>query len=80
MGLDARKFVFGVCKQQRCRSACPSASLISTFAIWLLESIISIFTISKISIFYLVSVAEQTGLNLTLSETPKIGFVASRSI
>ena len=29
---------------------------------------------------YLVSVAEETGLNLPLSETPKTGFLASRAI
>ena len=41
-------------------------SLISTFVIGLLESIISILATSKISIFYLVSVAKQACLNLTL--------------
>ena len=35
---------------------------------------------SKISIFYLVSVAEETGLSLAFSETQKIGFVASRPV
>ena len=44
-------------------------SLISTFVIPLLESIISRLGRSDISIFQLVSVAEQAGLNLTLSET-----------
>ena len=34
-----------------------------------LENIISILAMSKISIFLLVSVAEQAGLNITLSET-----------
>ena len=58
--------------------ACASCSLISTFVIRLLESIISRLATSKISIFLLVSVAEQAGFNLTLSETPKTGFVASR--
>ena len=38
-----------------------------------------ILATSKISIFYLVSVAEQAGLNLTLWEAPKTGFVMSRS-
>ena len=36
-----------------------------------LESIISRLATYKISIFKLVSVAEQTDLSLTLSETPK---------
>ena len=39
-------------------------SLISAFIICILESISSRLAISKISIFYLVSVAEQAGLNL----------------
>ena len=53
-------------------------SLISTFVIRLLESIISKLATSEISIFQLVSVAEETGLSLTFPETPKTGFVASR--
>ena len=51
--------------------------LISAFAIRLLERIISRLTTIEISIFYLVSVAEEIGLNLSLSETPKTGFLAS---
>ena len=51
-------------------------SLISALFIRFLESIISRLATSKISIFLLVSVAEQAGLNLTLLETPKTGFVA----
>ena len=43
-----------------------------------LESIISRLATSEISIFLLVSVTEETGLSLALSETPKTGFVASR--
>ena len=35
---------------------------------------------SKISIFKLVSVAEETGLGFALSETLKTGFVTSRPI
>ena len=58
----------------------PPPGLISAFDIHLLESIISGLATSEISIFYLVSVAEETGLSLTLSETPKTGFVATRPI
>ena len=54
--------------------------LISVFVIRFLESILSKFATSKISILLLVSVAEETGLNLTLSETLKTGFVALRPI
>ena len=49
-------------------------SLISPFVIRLLKSMIPRLATSKISIFYLVSVAEQAGLNISLSETPKTGF------
>ena len=55
-------------------------SLIRAFVIPLLESIISRLAMSKISIFELVSVVEQAYLNLSLWETPKTGFVATRPI
>ena len=49
-------------------------SLISTFLIRLLENIINELASREISIFLLVSVAEQAGLNLALWETPEIFF------
>ena len=55
-------------------------SLISAFVFRVLESTISKLATSEISFFLLVSVAKQTGLNLTLSETPKTGFLATRYI
>ena len=55
-------------------------SLISAFVIRLLEIIISRLATNEISFFYLVSVAEQAGLSLPLSETPKTGFIATRQI
>ena len=55
-------------------------SLISTFVICLLKSIISRLATGKISIFKLVSVAEETGLSIILSETPKTCFVTSGPI
>ena len=55
-------------------------SLISTYVIRLLESIISRLATSEISIFWLVTVAEETGLKLTLSDTPKTGFLVTRPI
>ena len=58
----------------------PLHSLISTFVICLLEGIISKLATSEISIFYLVSVAEETDLSLTLSDTTKTGFVQWRPI
>ena len=56
--------------------------LISPFVICVLESIIIIskFATTENSIFLLVSVAEETGLSLILSETPKTGFVTLRPI
>ena len=53
-------------------------SLISAFVICILESSISKLATSGISFFKLVSVAEQAGLNLTLSETPMTDFVTTR--
>ena len=45
-----RKPLFAICEQQRRRSACASAqSLISAFVIRCLDSIIPLFSISKIS-------------------------------
>ena len=49
-------------------------SLISAFVIHFLESNIYTLATSTISIFYLVSVAEETGLNLALYETPEDRF------
>ena len=54
--------------------------LASTFVIHLLESIIHKLGRSEILIFYLVSVAEQIGLSLSWSETPKTGFLVTRPI
>ena len=53
-------------------------SLISTFVICFLESFICKLATDEISIFLIVSVAEETGLKLTLSETPKTGFLVRR--
>ena len=55
-------------------------SLISAFVIHLSRNIISRLATSEISIFKLVSVAEETGLKLALTETRKTGFLATRPI
>ena len=55
-------------------------SLISAFAIHLLNSIIFKLAPIEISLFYLVSVAEKAGFGMILSETLKTGFVASMRI
>ena len=55
-------------------------SLNSAFGIRLMEIFVSRLATSEITIFLLASVADKVGLNLTLSETPKTGFLASRPI
>ena len=49
-------------------------SLISTFVVRCLESILCILAISKVSRFQLASVAEQAGLNVTWSKITKDTF------
>ena len=55
-------------------------SLISAFAIHLLNSIILKLAPSKISLFCLVSLAEMAGFGMIISEALKKGFVASMLI
>ena len=55
-------------------------SLISAFAIRLLNSIKLKLAPVEISLFYPVSVAEKAGFGMILSETLKTGFVASMYI
>ena len=55
-------------------------SLISTFDVRCIDSIISLVSICEISSLYLVSEAEQAGLSLTWSETTKTGFLVTRLI
>ena len=76
MGLYARKFANNTGADQ---TAHPR-SLISAFIIRVLESIIRKLAIGEISIFELVSVAEQASLNLVLLDNPKTGFLATRPI
>ena len=58
----------------------PRRSLISTFVIRLVESLICKLATGEISIFQLVSIAEETGLKLAVSENTKTGFLARRPI
>ena len=55
-------------------------SLISAFVIHFLKSVICKLATGEIQNFYLVSVAEEIGLKLTLSETRKTGFVTTRPV
>ena len=52
-------------------------SLISTFVVLCLDSIIPLVSISKISSLYLASVAAQAGLCLTWSQISKTGFLVT---
>ena len=51
-------------------------SLISAFVIRCLDSIVPVVAISEI-LRLLASIAEQAGLSLTWSQTPKTGFLVS---
>ena len=55
-------------------------SLISTFVVGYLESIIPLVSISEISSLFLASVAAQAGLCLTWSQTPKTGFLMRKPV
>ena len=78
MGISARKPFFGVCKNKGADQPAHLRNLINTFFIRLLENIISRLATGKSSIFYLVSLAEETGLSLVLSETLNTGFLSRR--
>ena len=80
IGLDARKPVFGVCEKHRRRPACASAQTDQRLCYSLFRSIICKLAAGEMPIFLLVSVAEETGLKLTLSDIPKTGFLATRPI
>ena len=64
MGLKLRKTVFGVTNNKGADQPAHPRSPINAFVVLSLESIISIVTISKISIFQLVSVAEQVSFGM----------------
>ena len=49
-------------------------SLISTFVVRCLDSVMSLVSVTKISSLMLASVAEQAGLSLTSLETPEDTF------
>ena len=53
-------------------------SLISSFVVHCLDSIIPLVSVPKISRLYLVSLAEQAGLSLNWSKITKTGFLVTR--
>ena len=73
MGHDARKPVFGGFEHKGADLPAHLRRLISAFVIFFLESIIFKLATGEISIFWLVSEAEETGLNFALLETSNTG-------
>ena len=63
LGLDVRKPVFGGLRITRADQPADPRSLISTFVIPFLESIISRLAASEISNFWIVCVPAETGLS-----------------
>ena len=70
MGCIGTKPVFGGLRTTQAQT--------SAFVVPVLERSICRLATGKISNFWLVPVAEETGLKLALSETPKTGFLAAR--
>ena len=75
-----RKPALTICEQQRRRSDCASAQSDQRLCFRCLDSIVPLVSISEISRLYLASVAEQAGMHLPRSQTPKTGFLATRLI
>ena len=80
LGVDASKPDFRAANNKGADQPGHVRSLISVVVIRLMENIISKLATSEISVFYLVSVAEQTRLCVTWSESPRTGFLTSRSM
>ena len=74
------KLPWGGGDQQRRRPACASAQSDQSLNCSLIGKHHIKICYNQISLFYLVSVAEETCVSLVLSETLKTGFVASRPI
>ena len=78
MGLNVRNLSPGFANIKGADQPAHPRSRIRAFIIRLMERMTSNLAKSKFSSFSLVCVAEQTGMNIALSETPKKGFVAPR--
>ena len=68
MGLNTRQPVFKGLRTTKVQTSLRNHALISAIITLFLDSISKLAT-SEILIFYLVSVAEETGYSLALSET-----------
>ena len=80
MGLDARKPLLGVFKQQMHRPACAFAQTDQRLFIPDLEYIVSILAAGENLVFLLVSVAEVYWFESRFIGNPEDRFVASRPI
>ena len=69
MGIIGENLSSGVCEQHRGKQPAHRRSLISAFFSQFSEYFICKLATGEISIFLKVSVAEETGLNLDLTET-----------
>ena len=74
MSQDMRKHVLCHANNKGADQPAHPRSLISAFVVRCLGSVISLVSVTKISSLMLASVAEQAGLSLTRSETPKDTF------
>ena len=77
MGINARKpdlEGLRITKAQTSLHICAVLSVPSLFTF--LERIMSKLASNEISLICIVSVADETGLSLTLLETPKTGFIS----
>ena len=70
-----RKPVSAICKQQGADQPAHPGSLVSTFVVHCLDSIISKLAKSKFPRLWLASVVEQASLHLAWSKPPKTGFL-----
>ena len=70
-----RKPVYAYANNKGADQPAHPRSLISTFVVHCLDSIVPLVSIFKISSHYLASV--ETGLSLAWSETPKTGFLVT---
>ena len=80
MSLVMRKPVLPYANNKGVDQPAHPRSLISAFVVRCLDSIIPLLAIAEISSLLLVSVAEQAGLSLTWSQSPKTGFLVTRLI
>ena len=73
-----RKPVYAYANTKGADQSAHSHSLICIFVVRCLDHMTPIVSISEISSLNLASIAEQTGLCLTWSQTPKTGFLVTR--